>query len=237
MPTLLYKENTSGGLGDTNNWSHNGGVTFTSDLWNTSGTPASVNDGVDDRVVHKTENPNSTNDELSVSIWVYLTAYPAGTRTIVAQRENFGGGEQYHQISLTSSGTVFFRAFTTSSDHTQRTTSTTVPLNQWVHIYASIDGTTDLKIWFDKVECSYSTGVVDSGSGFSGRTTGIPMISVAAFSGGGSPSYNVGTYTRPAVWQGFATQGDVDTEYDAEVAAQSSGGGGSSKSTLLLNFS
>jgi uncharacterized repeat protein (TIGR02543 family) len=99
-------------------------------------------------------------DQITLEAWIYATSYPSGTLGLIVGSQYESGTHAGATIYLDGRtnpdgmtappGHIHFQIGDGSSWHTSNT-STTVPLNQWVHITATRKTGEDAKIYFNGV--------------------------------------------------------------------------------------
>jgi len=111
--------------------------------------------------------------EQSIGCWVYMTAAPNSEGTIL--QKSTGVTEGFLFV-ITSSRTLKFRSARTTTD-TLVISSDTVPLNEWVHVMATVTNSGTGKLYINNTEVSYST---NQGTG-SAAAGGSQVVRAAYF--------------------------------------------------------
>jgi hypothetical protein len=148
-------------------------------------------DGIDDRI--SLPGPNASqkpNTALTVEAWIFSTSNSTDYQGIVCNTQDNGGDEAGYYLTKRSNGNIDFQIATTSSGFNNGP-SVAVPLNKWIHVAATYDGSS-AKIYINGILSASQaiTGLID-------WTTGST-----------NTIYRIGAYEDDTEFYGF--QGQID---------------------------
>lgn len=140
--------------------------------------PTGVFDGAGDYLVVSPSPLESNPKVFTIEAWVYMTGIPANGWPIVSQSANGVAGEQQLFVSGSNGGAANLNKlrFSRGADATNPIDlvgTTTLPLNQWVHVALSVDGATAKLFVNGNLDSSASltTGWIDTAQPFYVATT------------------------------------------------------------------
>ncbi len=140
---MNFDVNNSNGTGRTRDYSTYGNNgTVVSATWNATGgyngSGAYNFSGSRYIEMNASSSLNSWGSKITVSAWVYQTS-AAASQVIAAQREGCAATGNWQFYSITGTG-MYFNFWNTSSTSQACQSSVTIPLNQWIHVAATYNG-------------------------------------------------------------------------------------------------
>lgn len=191
---------------------YNGGVTLGVAGATGDADKAASFDGVDDYVG---SNFLLNTGTVTIEAWVYLTAVPASNAHVAGFINGLGAGTSDKLLQIRTDGKAYFYVYDGAAKLTS-TPASAIPLNQWVHLAGTADGTT-ARCFVNGVQ----VGSVAAGASYTGYS--VNNFFVAAAATGAPLVYLVGKVDEVSL----NTAALAQARLSAHVAAGPAGSSGS----------